>query len=292
MLVSPDRPSMLVTAFQIAASVVAYRLRKLEMANLAGAASIAAALHLPALEIGLRTAFAFFLNALVYLNNDYVDVHIDLRSKDKDAIKTRFLAEHMREALLAQWLLLALLAAAALAFEPGLLFPLLAGGGLCIAYSAYLKRRPYLDIPAMMLWGVLMPLCGAPLSSLLGLCLALQLGLFSAVFETIQVLRDADEDAAEGVRTTAVALGKPRTLVLMRGLMLLASAYAVLVLDPVAGALSALALLIPFEERAVARYWTRVKVVYGLVWLWICGCVWLRARSNGLLFSADLLTGL
>ena len=46
--------------------------------------------------------------------------------------------------------------------------------------------------------------------------MALQLGLFSGVFETIQVLRDADEVAEEGVRTTAVALGKPRTLMLAR----------------------------------------------------------------------------
>jgi 4-hydroxybenzoate polyprenyltransferase len=280
---------MLLTAFQIAAAVVAYRLRRLEMANLAGAASIAAALHLPPLEIGLRTLFAFFLNALVYLNNDYSDVQIDLSSKDKDAIKTRFLAGHLREALLAQWLLLGLLLAAALAFQPGLLFPLLAGGGLCLAYSGYLKRRPYVDIPAMMAWGALMPLCGAPLGSVLGWCLALQLGLFSAVFETIQVLRDADDDAAEGVRTTAVVLGKPRTVLLVRALMVLASLYAVLVLDPLPGALSALVLAVPFDERAVARYWTRVKFVYGVAWLWICALVYLRARSQGLLFSADLL---
>ena len=124
--------------------------------------------------------------------------------------------------------MLALLAAAALAYGGGLLVPLIAGGGVCMAYSRWIKRRPYLDILAMMLWGFLMPLCGSPIDSVLGLCMAMQLGLFSAVFETIQVMRDADEDAAEGVRTTAVVLGKRRTLQLARGLMLLSSAYAVL----------------------------------------------------------------
>ena len=35
----------------------------------------------------------------------------------------------------------------------------------------------------------------------------------------------------------------------------------------------------------MARYWTRVKMVYGLCWLAICGLVFLRARSEGLLWS-------
>ena len=279
---------MLVSALRISAGVVSYRLRKLEMANLAGALSIAAALHLPLLDIAYRTAFAFFLNVLVYLNNDYADVHLDLQSADKDAAKTRFLADNMGAALLAQGILLALLAAAALAHGGGLLVPLIAGGGVCIAYSRWIKRRPYLDIPAMMLWGFLMPLCGSPIDSVLGVCLALQLGLFSSVFETIQVLRDADADAAEGVRTTAVALGKRRTLQLARGLMLLSSVYAICVLHPLLGAVSVVTLALRFDEGAVARYWTRIKLVYGLCWLAICGFVYWRARSAGLLWSIDL----
>ena len=61
-------------ALRIVAAVVGYRLRKLEMANLVAALSIAIALRLPWPEVAYRTAFAFFLNALVYLNNDYIDV--------------------------------------------------------------------------------------------------------------------------------------------------------------------------------------------------------------------------
>jgi 4-hydroxybenzoate polyprenyltransferase len=278
----------MVSALKIVLAVVVYRLRKLEMANLAAAASIAAALHLPLVDIAFRTLFAFFLNALVYLNNDYIDIELDLNSSDKDAQKSRYLKDNLRAALWAQWVMLGLLAVAALAYDVGLLVPLIAGGGICAWYSAHLKRRPYVDILAMMVWGVAMPLCGSPVQSVLGLCLAVQLGLFSGVFETIQVMRDSDDDAQEeGVRTTAVVLGKARTLWLARALMVLSSSYALLVLHPIAGALSAVALALPFDGNRVEAYWTRVKLVYGIAWLAICAWVFFTGQSDGLLLSLD-----
>jgi 4-hydroxybenzoate polyprenyltransferase len=274
-----------VAALKIVVGVVIYRLRKLEMANLAGAASIAVALNLPILEIGVRTLFAFLLNALVYLNNDYLDIELDLSSSDKDAQKSRYLKDNLRAALWAQWLMLGMLAIAAVAYDIGLLVPLIAGGGICAWYSAVLKRRPYVDILAMMIWGLTMPLCGSPVQSVLGFCLALQLGLFSGVFETIQVMRDSDEDAQEGVRTTSVVLGKTRTLWLARGLMVLCSAYALCVLQPIAAAISTVALALPFRPDRVEQYWTRVKLVYGVAWLFTCAWVYFTGHSDGLLIS-------
>jgi 4-hydroxybenzoate polyprenyltransferase len=276
----------MLAALRIIAGVVAYRIRKLEMANLAGAGSIAVALHLPILDIAIRTAFAFILNALVYLNNDYIDIQIDLASADKDAEKSRYLAENKRAALLAQWTLVALLAAVALVYDPGLFVPLIAGGGICFWYSAQLKHRPYLDILAMIIWGVTMPLCGSPLDSTVGLLMALQLGLFSGVFETIQVMRDADEDREEGVRTTGVVLGKARSLILARVQMVFCSLYALLVLQPWAAAVSLGALVMPFSETDIERYWTRVKLVYGVAWLVICAWVWWYGERAGLLAFA------
>lgn len=273
----------MLAALRIIAGVVAYRIRKLEMANLAGAGSIAVALHLPLVDIAIRTAFAFILNALVYLNNDYIDIQIDLASADKDAEKSRYLAQNKRAALLAQWTLVALLAAVALAYDLGLLLPLVVGGGVCFWYSAQLKHRPYLDILAMIIWGVTMPLCGSPLDSTVGLLMALQLGLFSGVFETIQVMRDADEDREEGVRTTGVVLGKARSLILARAQMVLCSLYALLILQPWAAAVSLIALAIPFSETAIERYWTRVKLVYGVAWLVICAFIWWFGTQAGLL---------
>ena len=273
----------MLAALRIIAGVVAYRIRKLEMANLAGAGSIAVALHLPIVDIVIRTVFAFILNALVYLNNDYIDIQIDLASADKDAEKSRYLAENKRAALLAQWTLVALLAAVAVVYDLGLFVPLIAGGGICFWYSAQLKHRPYLDILAMIIWGVTMPLCGSPLDSTVGLLMALQLGLFSGVFETIQVMRDADEDREEGVRTTGVVLGKARSLTLARVQMVFCSLYALLVLQPWAAAVSAGALIVPFSETSIERYWTRVKLVYGIAWLVICAWVWWYGGRAGLL---------
>jgi 4-hydroxybenzoate polyprenyltransferase len=275
----------MLAGLQIVIGVVVYRLRKLEMANLAGAVSIALALHLPWLEVGYRTAFAFLLNVLVYLNNDYHDIGTDLRSTDKDAHKSRFFAEHMRAALVAQWVLVAILAAAALLIDRGLLVALVAGGGSCILYSAKLKHLPGWDIIAMMIWGAAMPLCGSPLDSTLGLCLALQLGLFSGVFESVQVMRDADQDALEGLRTTGVVLGKARTLVLARAIMVASSVYALLVLHPLAALIGAGTLVLPFAPDQVERYWTRIKMVYGVAWLALCGFVYLYGHSQGLLVS-------
>ncbi len=277
----------MVAGLKIVLAVVVYRLRRLEMANLAAATSIALALHLPLFEVVWRTAFAFVLNVLVYLNNDYVDVAIDLASSDKDSDKTRYLSEHMGAALGAQWGLALALTVFAFVYDLGLLIPLVVGGGICVWYSAYLKRIPYCDIPAMMVWGLAMPACGVPWNSVLGWALATELGLFSGVFESIQVIRDADEDALEGVRTTAVALGKNRTLWLARALMVVSTAYAALVLHPIAGVISAAALVIPFPPHNVPRYWTHVKLTYGITWLFIVGYVFVERRSAGLLWAID-----
>jgi 4-hydroxybenzoate polyprenyltransferase len=282
------REGRLAAGIKIVADVVAYRLRKLEMANLAAAASIALALRLAWGEVLLRTAFAFGLNVLVYLNNDYFDVADDLQAASKDSAKSRFLADHMPAARAAQWVLLCTLALAALTDRgAGLLLPLLFGSGACFWYSAQLKRRPWADILSMMVWGVSMPMCGAPLGSALGVALALQLGLFSGVFETIQVLRDRDEDERQGLRTTAVVLGPRRTLMLARALMVAASAYALLVMQPIAALISMSALLVPFREHAAERYWNQVKLVCGCAWLVISAFIYSAGHSGGLLLAIE-----
>lgn len=275
----------MLAAFRIVLAVLVYRLKNLEMANMAGAISIALALKLSPLDLIVRAGFIFILNALVYLNNDYVDVAIDLKSADKDATKARYLADNMGAALGAQLALVAVLVVVAIAFDLGLLAPLILGGGICWWYSAKLKHMPFMDIIAMIIWGFAMPLCGTPVTNLLGVMMTLMLGLFSGVFESIQVMRDADEDAEEGVRTTGVVLGKKRTLVLARVLMVVCTVYAALYMHPIAAAVSAVALFLPFIESNIEKYWTRVKLVYGVAWLVICAWVWFHGESSGLLAS-------
>lgn len=274
-------------ALRILSDVLAYRLRRLEMANLVAAVAIMLALHLSPFDVVVRTGFALLLNLLAYLTNDYFDVERDLVG-GRDPAKTRFLAEHMKEALYCQLGLAVALAILAVVFRPGLLLAGVAGAGLCWAYSARLKLVPFADVASMTLWGVVMPLVAVPLDSGVGWLLLGQLGLFSTCFELIQVVRDRDEDAAAGIETTAVRLGVPRTLALARGAMLAAALYATLVLNVYAGPWLLLAAFLPFDASHVERYWTRVRLVFGIVWLVTLAWIWLTQATLGALVNASL----
>ncbi len=266
-------------AFKILADVLAYRLRKLEMANMVAAVAIMLALRLPVHDLAVRTGYALLLNLLAYLTNDYYDIEHDLAGA-RDLEKTRFLAGHRREALGAQLGLAALLGVIGALTYPGLLVAAVGGAGICWAYSARLKHTPYADVIAMTLWGVAMPLVAVPLDSRLGWALVLQLGLFSACFELIQVMRDHDDDRVRGIQTTAVRLGSARTLLLARVMMLIGAAYAILVLHRWFGLLLLAAPLIPVGGD-VSRYWNRIRMTLGVVWLATLVWVFFTRSSAG-----------
>src|SRR5262249_54237514 len=84
---------------QILADVAFYRIRRLEMANLAGAFALALALHLAPLEIGVRLLFGLLLNLLVYLNNDFHDRDVDLVAAGRERGKTEFLVANVGAAV-------------------------------------------------------------------------------------------------------------------------------------------------------------------------------------------------
>lgn len=258
----------------ILADVVRYRLRRLEMANLAGAAALAVVLAVPLHELPIRIAFGVLLNLLVYLNNDWHDRVGDLAGA-RDRAKTEFLVAHAGAAVRAQLGLLAVLVAIAAAWGGGLWLPLVLGGGTCWAYSAVLKRRPYVDVIAMMIWGAAMPMVGVPDERWIdAMPLLVLLGLFSGVFEAIQVLRDHDADRRHGVRTTAVALGPERTTTLVRGMAVLAASYALHALSFMVAAPAILAALLPVRGVPPARLWNRMRLLCGLSFLLGCAAVW------------------
>jgi len=267
--------------FRILFEVAVYRLRKLEMANMFAATAIMFALHLGWDDIALRLGFGFLLNLLAYLTNDYCDVDQDLASPNKDQGKARYLKDHMGAALGAQIGLAAILAAIAIWWSPGLLAALIAGAGICWIYSWKLKRLPYVDVLAMITWGAAMPLVGFPLDAVLGWVLVGQLALFSACFESIQVIRDHDEDVASGVRTTAVRLGVPATKVLLRVFMVLSAAYAALLLHRWIGLFLLVSLLLPLRKERADTYWNRQRMIMGLAWLAIIGWLWLFEEGHG-----------
>jgi hypothetical protein len=87
------------------------------------------------------------------------------------------------------------------------------------------------------------------------------------------------------VRTTGVVLGQKKTLLLARALMVVSTAFAVLVIHPIAGLVSAVSLVIPFTPDRIARYWTLVKMNYGVTWLFICAWIFFAGHSAGLVWS-------
>jgi 4-hydroxybenzoate polyprenyltransferase len=262
---------------KIVLDVARYRLRRLEMANLAAAVAIMLALRLPAAEVVVRTAFGVLLNLLVYLNNDWFDLEDDLATSTRDRGKTEFLARHREAALRAQMGLLGLLAGFAVAWGGGLGWPLVLGAGICGLYSARLKRQPFVDVAAMMAWGVAMPSVAVPPGYDAGWWLLGQLALFSGVFETIQVLRDREIDQLRGIRTTAVVLGRVRTEWLARGLMVLAGVYAAWCFHPALVVLPVVAAALPIPRVQVEPYWNRVRMLLGPTLLVECALVYARA---------------
>ena len=261
---------------RIIVDVAAYRLRRLEMANLVAAGLIMVALKLSVLEIFVRGLFGALLNLLVYLNNDYIDRDEDLGHAGRDQARTTFLHEHPGAAVRSQLGLLSLLLALALFWGGSLPWALIVGGGVCWAYSAWLKRTPGADIPAMVVWGMAMPSVALPPDTpAAGWYLLGQLGLFSGVFETIQVMRDHDEDERAGVRTSAVALGLPRMKLVLRLMLVAAGAYAGIVYHPLLAIVPLLLAGTKIPEPAKMHfYWNRIRVGLGLVFLAECVWVW------------------
>lgn len=268
-------------AVRILWGVVTYRLGRLEMANLGGAVSVMLALHLSVLDIVVRTSFAFLMNLLAYLTNDYCDIERDLASGRANE-KTKFLAANRGAALGAQGVLVLVLAGIAVWWSPGLLVALAAGAGLCWLYSAKLKRVAYVDVLLMGLCGAGMALVAVPLDRALGWYLVTQLGLFSACFELIQVLRDRAEDERNEIFTTAVRLGEARTLAFLRVLMIGSAVFASLELNRFVGPILIFAVLVPFDSARADRYWNRVRLVFGLAWLGIVSFIVYTGHSYGL----------
>ena len=271
----------MIAALRILGNVAAYRLRRLEMANMGGALVIMLALRLPAADVAVRLGFAFLLNLLVYLNNDYLDLSADLRAPGRADAKTRYLGEHRGAAVAAQLGLVAALVAVALAWDLGLLVPLVVGGGVCWLYSARLKHIAGADIAAMAVWGAAMLTVAFPPTHLLGWALALLLALDSAVFETIQVIRDHDGDRDTGVRTTAVALGVPRTFALVRALLVVGAGAAAAAIHPLVAIPPMIGVTLPLGRPG--RYWNQIRLLLGVAFLFAAGWVYLHGATAGLL---------
>lgn len=279
---------MLATAFVLAGRTLVERLKRREMANLGGVATIALVLSAPPQELASRLALAAALNVFVYFNNDVLDAAVDAQTPARRQDHARAILDNRGAAWLAQAILLAAIVTSAAWFGGDTLCAVLAGGGVCLAYSAWLKRRAYADVVAMLVWGIAMPSLGFEHDRSVGWILAGQLGLFSACFETVQTLRDRTSDQAAGVRTTAVALGPNGTRALLRAFILLSSVYAAAMVSPWVAPVVAAAVFVPLHEDRLPTAWDRIRVLFGVAWIAAAAAVYLQGGTHGAFLSIDL----
>jgi len=88
-------------------------------------------------------------------------------------------------------------------------------------------------------------------------------------------------------RTTAVALGVTRTLVLARVLLAVSAVYGALVVSPWLAALPALAIVIPLDRARVSRTWDQLRVVLGVAFLGAVAWVWWMGETAGVLVQVS-----
>lgn len=279
--------AVLVAVFRILRDVIVYRIRKREMANLASSLTIMLAIGLSFEDAAIRFAFAIALNIAVYLTNDIYDVRADLVSAGKDTKKAAYLRDHLASGWVAVLAPVAVMAGIALTWNRELLVTLVAAAGVCWAYSARFKRVPFVDLPTIFVCGVAGSMVAFPLNHMLGWCLAGLLGLFAACFQTVQMVRDHDDDAAFGTQTTAVALGPKATIMLQRVLLIAAAVYASLMLHRWIGLAIALTVLLPFRADQANLYWNRIRVALGISWLAIVTWLIASESSHGWLLQLE-----
>jgi 4-hydroxybenzoate polyprenyltransferase len=257
----------LLAAIRIIWEALLYRVKRREMNNALTTTSLMIAFHLAWGDVAFRAGYAIVLNVYVYLMNDYFDVELDLASPQKDQAKARYLADHRAAAVGALGGLGALLLGGALAHSRLLVIAFGANSLILFVYSAWLKRKPMVDVVTMGLWGVSMALVGLPAtSSALGWRLIGLLGLLCSCFEVIQVVRDEPGDRVTQIVTTAVLLGVRRAAWLFRALVVLGAAYGCAALrSPVPAALL-LAVTLPLTPERADRTWDLCRGLFGVVW--------------------------
>jgi 4-hydroxybenzoate polyprenyltransferase len=90
--------------------------------------------------------------------------------------------------------------------------------------------------------------------------------MFGCSFETVQTLKDYEEDRKFGLTTTPIVIGVQKTFLVLRILYVTSALYAIFVLKEITG----IFILVPLffsTTQSMATYWTKLKIVCGFVWV-------------------------
>ena len=145
-------------------------------------------------------------------------------------------------------------------------------------YTEYFKNIVFLDVVFIGLWGFALSWLAIPDFSWQGIKLIILLFMFGCCFEAVQTIKDYEEDRKFGLTTTPIVIGIPKTFLLLRILYTLSALYAIFVLQELVGILLITPVFFDPEQKA-STYWTKLKIVCGIVWLTIMIKLFLEIQS-------------
>jgi len=261
-----QKENLVKVSYKLLSDAIIDRLKRMEANSLLTNLMILIAFKFGFIHILIRMAFTFFMNALVYFINDFIDVEIDLASEEKDHTKALYIKEHKRTAFALIVCTSALLLVLALLYSKSVCFGVILSLLIIFLYTDYFKNMPIFDILGCLVWGMAMAWPAIPDFSPQGIKLIFLIGLFTATFEVVQCVKDYEFDLKYNLRTTPIVIGIPNAFLLLRCLYVLAALYTVFMLHEIIGAV----LLIPIffsTQQKMADYWMKLRVVYGGVWI-------------------------
>lgn len=263
---TPPQTTTVSVCCRLLADTARDRIVRLEANTILGNLLLLIAFHFSALDFIIRMAVTLYINVLGYFINDYIDVDVDLANKDKDSSKALFIKEHKKTALALILYMSAAVIIATMFYSTSVCLAVVMLLLIVTIYTDSLKNTAYWDIIFIGLWGLALSWIAIPDFSWQGTQLILLLFLFGCSFETVQTLKDYEEDKKFGLTTTPIAIGVPGTLRVLRALYVVSALYALFVLREPVGILLFIPLLFS-TTQSMSVYWTKLKVTCGIVWL-------------------------
>ena len=259
-------PSLGSVCYKLLADTAKDRLVRLEANTILGNFLLLIAFHFSFTDFIIRMVITLFINVLGYFINDFIDIEVDLASKEKDKSKALFIKEHKKTALALILCMSAGLVTATLFYSQSVCFAVIMLLFIVTIYTDYFKNKAFWDVIFIGLWGFALSWIAIPDFSWQGIKLILLLFIFGCCFETVQTLKDYEEDKNFGLTTTPIVLGVPETVLILRILYIASALYAFFVLNEIVGILILIPLFFSTTQN-MGTYWTKLKLVCGVVWM-------------------------
>ena len=260
--------------YRLLIDTLADRLKRFEANTIFTNFVLLIAFHFSATDVLIRMAVTIYVNMLAYFINDFIDVEVDLAAEEKNHTKALFLKENKRTALAMIVCLSVILLVFTLFYSKSVCFGIIFVVFVIFIYTDYFKTRAYWDIFGCFLWAISLSWIAIPDFSFEGIKLIIVLGLFSCCTEIAQCIKDYESDKKFGLKTTPIALGIPGTFLVARIIYVVAALYTIFFLHQLIGLLILLPIFFS-TSQPVTRYWFKLRIVFGIVWLVIMVRVYL-----------------